>query len=251
AAQLAQALESERERVGRLTSELEGRAEVLARAEREHSAKLDRLARQRLLDARKEVEDAIQRLEARVAEGIGLEEAAREARSSVEAAARQFEAPPGEAPDPPMRPAQLAAGVRVKLRESGASGTVLEVEGDRVALEVGGLRMQLPAEALERLDDQTPVTPAKGATHWMAQADATTELDLRGQRADEAEAALVRALDDAALVDLGELRIIHGKGTGALKARVAQVLEDDPRVEEYRPGVPSEGGHGVTVARIR
>ena len=243
AARLARDLESERQRVGDLTAELEGRAQVLDRAEREHAAKLDRVARQRLLDARKEVEDAILRLEDQVASGVALDEAAREARRSVEAAARQYE---GTTPRPDVpgagSPADLAPGVRVKLRESGASGTVLDVEGDRVALEVGGLRMQLPAEALERMDDQTPVAPAKGATHWMTQGDASTELDLRGQRVDEAAAALVRALDDAALVDLGELRIIHGKGTGALKARVAEVLADDPRVEAYRPGGPGEGG---------
>ena len=252
-ARLVEALAAERDRVARLTADVEGRAQSLDRAEKEHSAKLDRVARQRLLEARKEVEEAIRRLEERVAAGAVMEEAAREARRSVEAAARRFE---GSAPAPAAEAARdvstLAAGTRVQLRESGAAGTVLGVEGDRVALEVGGLRIQLPAEALERLEDQTPVTSrAKGATHWIPQTDARTELDLRGQRADEAEAALVRALDDAALVDLGELRIIHGKGTGALKARVTQVLEADPRVEEFRPGGPGEGGHGVTVARIR
>lgn len=252
AAELARALESERERIGKRTAELEGRAQVLERAEREHTAKLDRVARQRLLDARKEVEDAIQTLEARVAVGVDLDKAAREARRSVEIAARRFEPATSGDREPPGRSGvRLTTGARVKLKESGASGVVLEVDGDRVALEVGGLRMQLPVEALERLDDQTPRVPAKGATTWIARADAATELDLRGQRADEAEAALVRALDDAALVDLGELRIIHGKGTGALKARVAQVLDADPRVEEHRPGGPGEGGHGVTVARMR
>ncbi|MYH53189.1 MAG: hypothetical protein F4139_09600 [Gemmatimonadetes bacterium] len=81
--------------------------------------------------------------------------------------------------------------------------------------------------------------------------EASTEVDLRGQRADEAEVALSLALDAATVADLRELRVIHGKGTGALRERVAVVLGRDARVERFRPGKPGEGGFGVTVARIR
>ncbi|MYG24118.1 MAG: hypothetical protein F4168_17195 [Gemmatimonadetes bacterium] len=81
--------------------------------------------------------------------------------------------------------------------------------------------------------------------------DPATELDLRGQRADEAELALCRALDDASVADLREVRVIHGKGTGALRKRVSAVLESDRRVEKFRAGTPAEGGYGVTVVRLR
>ena len=53
------------------------------------------------------------------------------------------------------------------------------------------------------------------------------------------------------MADLRELRVIHGKGTGALRERVAVVLGRDARVERFRAGKPGEGGFGVTVARIR
>ncbi|MEX0842744.1 MAG: Smr/MutS family protein, partial [Gemmatimonadota bacterium] len=77
------------------------------------------------------------------------------------------------------------------------------------------------------------------------------EADLRGLRVDEVELELGRAVDAAVLGGLTELRIIHGKGTGAVKARVLELLPRDPRVQEFRPGGPGEGGGGVTVAALR
>jgi DNA mismatch repair protein MutS2 len=78
-----------------------------------------------------------------------------------------------------------------------------------------------------------------------------TEVDLRGLRVDELDAELLRALDQAVLEDLGELRIIHGKGTGALRQRVGELLQGDGRVRAFRMGTPEEGGAGVTVATFR
>ena len=77
-----------------------------------------------------------------------------------------------------------------------------------------------------------------------------TEVDLRGLRVDEVELELGRALDGAVLDELPQLLIIHGKGTGALRKRVSEMLERDGRVRGFRMGVPSEGGAGVTVARF-
>lgn len=145
-------------------------------------------------------------------------------------------------------------------------GTVVAVDGTRVVVSVGGVRMRVdgarvvPAEEGERggrtgkADGERGTRHAKTprATGWSGVApDPATELDLRGQRADEAELALCRALDDASVADLREMRVIHGKGTGALRKRVSAVLESDRRVEEFRAGTPAEGGYGVTVVRLR
>jgi len=77
------------------------------------------------------------------------------------------------------------------------------------------------------------------------------EIDLRGLRVDEVDLELGRSLDGAILNDLNEVRIIHGKGTGAVKARVREILKLDPRVASFRDGHPGEGGSGVTVAAFR
>jgi DNA mismatch repair protein MutS2 len=67
-------------------------------------------------------------------------------------------------------------------------------------------------------------------------------------RADEIDAVLLPALDGAVRAELKQLRIIHGKGTGALRQRVAEMLKSDPRVREFHLGAWNEGGNGVTVA---
>ena len=74
-----------------------------------------------------------------------------------------------------------------------------------------------------------------------------SEVDLHGMRVNQVELELLRALDAAVLEDLSEIRVIHGKGTGALRKRVAEVLEKDLRVVETRMGYPYEGGAGVTI----
>ena len=77
------------------------------------------------------------------------------------------------------------------------------------------------------------------------------EVDVRGQAADDAVDHVVAALDRAALAGERFLRIIHGHGTGRLKASLREYLKDSPYVEEFRPGDRSEGGDGVTVAKLR
>lgn len=255
-------LEGERERAAALRSEMETREETLSRAERQHSARARREARRMLLEGRARVEEAIAGLEERVRAGDDLREASRAARRMVEDAVRALDVP--EAPPPRVDQAaepRLEPGAKVRMIDSGARGAVVSVDGERVVVNVRGLRLRVGRGLLAPDDDggddvrsgeergragAVPVT--RGAA---GDVDANTEVDLRGRRADEAELALSRALDAAAVADLRELRVIHGKGTGALRERVAVVLGRDPRVERFRAGKPGEGGYGVTVARIR
>jgi DNA mismatch repair protein MutS2 len=76
------------------------------------------------------------------------------------------------------------------------------------------------------------------------------ELDLRGMSGDEGVAAVDRYIEQAVIHGYKHVRIIHGKGTGALRARVQEVLGRHPRVESFRLGELGEGGAGVTVAEI-
>ena len=96
---------------------------------------------------------------------------------------------------------------------------------------------------------------AKMYGQFIAKADlpdvhAASEIDLRGMRVDEAESAVMQALDAAVRADLRSLRIIHGKGTGALRERVTEMLTKDTRVKQFRMGAWNEGGAGVTVAEL-
>ena len=254
-------LEGDKERAVTLRSEMETREEELRRAEKEHASRARGEARQMLLGARAKVDEAIAGLEERVREGDALREASRKARRMVEDAVRALEEPAaprprgGQAPDLSLEP-----GTKVRMADSGSRGSVVAVDGNRVLVNVGGVKLRVDRSWLapdgdgddEARQGRGVGARAAPATHWTAlDEEATTEVDLRGQRADEAEVALSRALDAATVADLRELRIIHGKGTGALRERVAVVLGRDARVERFRAGKPGEGGFGVTVARIR
>ena len=254
-------LEAEKKRAAALRSEMEAREEGLRRAERESASKARSEARRMLLRARAKVDEAITGLKERVREGDELREASRRARRLVEDAVRSLEEPAPPAPYRSPAPGPFVKpGAKVRMVDSGARGTVVALDGERVVVNVGGVRLRVGWEWLApdgdgedepRLGADTHARARRSAGWTAPDIEPATEVDLRGQRADEAEVALARALDAATVADLRELRVIHGKGTGALRERVAVVLGRDARVERFRAGKPGEGGFGVTVARIR
>jgi DNA mismatch repair protein MutS2 len=77
------------------------------------------------------------------------------------------------------------------------------------------------------------------------------EVDLRGLRAEDALDKLERYLERAHLAGLPFVRIIHGKGTGRLRAVVREALAEEPYVRSFEPGSEKEGGDGVTVAKLK
>jgi DNA mismatch repair protein MutS2 len=233
--------------------------------ERDAERRARQQARDLLLGAREEVEAAIRELREAVGAAVDaatLEEAARAARRRVEQAARkQLERTPelaaeiGPAGLGPTRAPEL--GDRVRIAATGAIGTVVEIRDSRATVETGGVRLQVPLAGLVTLEPEEAEaharrTPIPGlAAGWSApEVEARSEIDLRGLRADEAAAEVERAVDAAARAELTTLRIIHGKGTGALREVVAQTLRADRRVKAFRPGAPAEGGTGVTIAEL-
>lgn len=271
--------ERERERaqalgavLGERETALAERAQALRRSERQATAQARAEARRLLLEARKEVEAVIERFSARAGAEERLEEAARAARKSVEDAAARLQgdgsdaegsaaaagagagAPKGGRSGPEVGAsdaARLQPGASVAVAGSAQPGVLVALEGARAVVDVRGVRIRVPLDRLHtaRSNGAVATTPASGWTG--PEPDPSPEIDLRGRRPDEAEAALLRAVDDASAAGLRVLRVVHGKGTGALRKRVAQVFGRDPRVEDFRPGAPGEGGHGVTVATVR
>ena len=79
---------------------------------------------------------------------------------------------------------------------------------------------------------------------------AATEIDLRGMRVDEIDDYVLNSIDQAIRADLRSLRIIHGKGTGALRERVTELLRKETRAKGFRLGLWNEGGSGVTVVEL-
>jgi DNA mismatch repair protein MutS2 len=241
----------------RLTAALATREGELKRREKDAERRARQQARDLLLAAREEVEETIRELRGRAgaADAGALEEAARGARRRVEELARQqAERQPEVAPATDSTAEAIAVGARVRIA-GGAEGRVVEVRDGRAVVETGGLRLQLPVAELTPAAGEPPgrapaaQPPRRGG--WSGpDFEASSEVDLRGVRVEEMERLLDTALDAAVLADLPGLRIIHGKGTGALREAVSERLRADRRVKSFRPGGIGEGGAGVTVAEL-
>jgi DNA mismatch repair protein MutS2 len=164
------------------------------------------------------------------------------------------------------RPARL--GDRVRLRTLNSQGVVTSLGEEEAEVQIGMLRVRARLSELEPLSGAVEeARPAASERRKKAtakpiavggQPSAVTlpaspgmELDLRGQRADEALEALDRYLDAAYLAGLPFVRIIHGKGTGKLRQAVREVLAQHPHIRSYEAGGEKEGGEGVTVAKLK
>ncbi|HHV77279.1 MAG TPA: endonuclease MutS2 [Syntrophothermus lipocalidus] len=150
--------------------------------------------------------------------------------------------------------AELNPGAYVEIRSIGRRGYILEGPNDKneVVVQVGILKLTVPR------DDVVLTTPpeeemARRKSHaFLEKAKRISpELDLRGLTADDAVFEVERYIEDAYLAGLEKVRIIHGKGTGALRQAVREWLAQCPRVTSFRDGEREEGGHGVTVAFFR
>jgi DNA mismatch repair protein MutS2 len=114
---------------------------------------------------------------------------------------------------------------------------------------VSGKRLRVPLAELVVLDGGAK--PKAAAVARPAKAVAPGEINLVGLTVDEALPRVDKLLDDAALTERREVRVIHGFGEGRLRKAVADLLRDHPHVASYRPGGASEGGGGVTVVELR
>ena len=245
-------------RSGEIEQRLKESVERLARREEE----IDGEARQRvekyLLDARHAVEAEVQRLRSSAepsSSGLppdveALDAAVRGARSRVEELVRESRTVDAGVSSPrPARLATLVVGEGVRSRSLSVEGEVLEIRGEEAVLETGGIRFTLPLADLERTG-RDPRGRSADAGPQLPEIAPETEVNLRGLRVDEVEAVLSQGLDAAIVNDVPSLRIIHGKGTGALRHEVARILERDSRVSSHRLGGFQEGGSGVTVVEF-
>lgn len=159
-----------------------------------------------------------------------------------------------------QRPAALTpvhfkpvVGTPVNVVRFGQRGMVVEAgPGDEVMVAVGSLKMRLAPSELEPASAPHP-GPARAPAHQLQMQKAESipqELKLLGMRAEEAVSALDKYLDDALLSGMPSVRIIHGKGTGALKHAVWEWIKGHHAVQSYRIGGDGEGGAGATIVEM-
>jgi DNA mismatch repair protein MutS2 len=159
--------------------------------------------------------------------------------------------PPLAAPEPVIIDGPLQAGDQVWVPSLGASGEVAVVGAHDVEIKVGSFRLKLAQSRVElRQRGEQLAMQVHSAGSLPQPSSPGMELDLRGLTVDDMLIELDRYLDTAYLAGLPFVRLIHGKGTGALRQAVRDELRGHPLVSEFRPGDSAEGGEGVTVARL-
>ena len=254
----AEVLDDARQRI----AELARRERNVRDRERNVERESRQEARRYLLDARQEIQRTLRDLKKK--ESDALDEAGREARQHAEQLAAKQAAElerldreeanvarrnATRAP-PPAGQRAIAAGEWVDVATlGGKAARVIELRDGSAVVAVGALKMTVPLSALT----PSEAAPAETTATWsgdLPEVEAATEIDVRGMRADEVETIVMQALDSAVRADMRSLRIIHGKGTGALRERVTEMLRKDTRVKHFRLGAWNEGGAGVTVAEL-
>lgn len=150
---------------------------------------------------------------------------------------------------------KISAGDEVKVYSLNSKGHVVELQGDEATVQLGIMKMKVKLDDLELLQSksQQPAQPQKQAASVKRTKDDSVrmELDLRGESLEEAILEVDRFIDESYMAGMGQVYIIHGKGTGILRTGIQQYLRRHSLVKSYRDGEFGEGGNGVTVAQLK
>lgn len=162
-------------------------------------------------------------------------------------------------PKKQYKPSDFKLGESVKVLSMNLTGSVVSLPDAKGNLDVqmGILRSKVNISALEIIDEKpnylqkTAKRTGKGKIKMNKSLTVATEINLLGKTVDEAVAELDKYLDDASLAHLSSVRIVHGKGTGALRQGIHKYLKRQKHVKSFRLGAFGEGDAGVTIAELR
>ncbi len=144
---------------------------------------------------------------------------------------------------------ELKVGMRVQIKSHGQPGTIIEIlDSGKVRVLVGALKMVVSQNDIFTLSEQPEKSKiSKASFPKKNKMDVPSEIHIRQMRAEDAEIAVMKFLDDASLAGMHRVRIIHGKGQGILRKIVHNVLKARDDVKEFRFADTNEGGDGATV----
>ena len=162
-------------------------------------------------------------------------------------------------PKKQYKPSDFKLGESVKVLSMNLTGSVVSLPDAKGNLDVqmGILRSKVNISNLEIIDEKpnylqkTAKRTGKGKIKMNKSLTVATEINLLGKTVDEAVAELDKYLDDASLAHLSSVRIVHGKGTGALRQGIHKYLKRQKHVKSFRLGAFGEGDAGVTIAELR
>ncbi|BDV41694.1 endonuclease MutS2 [Geotalea uraniireducens] len=224
---VARLAEAERQKREMVEQALVEARELVRNARREVNAIIDEARRERSREARRKIDETEERLAAQL---------------------RAFH------PEEQLSLEALREGDTVFVPGLGYDGTVIAIDrkGGRLRVRAGMMELDVAlGDLAPRRGKAAQPQPRKTGRTLTPEPELPHELKLLGLRVDDALTRLEQFLNRASLEGYGELRIVHGKGTGALMRAVREHLDGHPLVREFRPGEPFEGGDGATVVTLR
>lgn len=161
-------------------------------------------------------------------------------------------------PKKTYKPSDFKLGESVKVLSMNLSGTISSLPDSRgnVTVQMGILRSQVHISDLEIIEEQNPYAPknmrrtGSGKIKMSKSLSVSPEINLLGKTVDEAVAELDKYLDDALLSHLNSVRVVHGKGTGALRKGIHEYLRRQKHVKSYHLAEFGEGDAGVTIVNL-
>jgi len=146
----------------------------------------------------------------------------------------------------------VSVGDKVKVLSYGQTGTITKKLSDHdYEVQMGIMKVKVSDRDVEKIDAPKKQTPHVRATSALRRSNARSELDLRGQRYDEAMTNLDRYFDSVLLAGLDVVTIIHGIGTGAIRTGVWQYLRSNRHVKSFNYAPVNQGGNGATIVQLK
>lgn len=242
------------EEAEKLQAELDAKLKDYEENKEELAKKAKEKARKIVQDAKREAEEVIDELhKMRLnANKVVKEHEIIEVRKRLEEAAPEENRILKKQRQANARAVNLQKGDEVKVLSYGQKGILLEKVSDKEwVVQIGILKMKLDENDLEYVKPEKVKDTVSVATVRNRQSHVKLELDLRGERYEDAMVRTEKYLDDALLSNYNRVSIIHGKGTGALRQGIQSLLKRHKRVKSFRFGEAGEGGYGVTVVELK
>lgn len=253
-------IEAYREEVKTLKQRLEAKQEKLDESRARILREANEEAREILQDA-KDVADETIRTFQKADAGVSMKELERsrqKVRDKISEKNNRLSLKSDKPTHKVLKPEQIRPGDSVKIISMGLKGTVssLPDKNGKLFVQCGIIRSQVSLDDLVLIEEETINTgklqrSSSGSLKMSKTYSVSTEINLLGKTVDEALAELDKYLDDAYLAHLPSVRIVHGKGTGALRKAVHNYLRRNKIIRSYRLGEFGEGDAGVTIAEFK
>ncbi len=264
-------LESEKAKFDEQNRELRAKKQRLTKLSREYEELklyMDRQRKQILNEAKQEAQsllkDTNQQIEATIRsikEHNAEKEATKQARKNLEDLKQKVKPEKTKT----LHPArvekvegEIDEGDAIRVLDNGAIGEVLSIKGKQAEVLIGSLKSTIKLKRLEKIsrkalkkNSENKSAPTKGVDINKKFTEFSSNLDIRGKRAEEAIPMLQNFVDEASMFGLDEIRIIHGKGNGILRGIVRDYLNRHDRVSRAQDEHVERGGAGVTIVKLR